>query len=157
MFLSSKVAWSGIVFILLTMGISVPRPTPRAAEVNVREGIRTVERGNDVKKVQRALADQGHYRGKVDGTFGLRTRASVRAYQKAEDFPITGHVDVQTGVGLGVRPESTWGNSQSSGMQVGHRDKPSAGTKRAENRTSKTGRKETSQDRSAIADNRINK
>ena len=157
MFLSSKVAWSGIVFILLTMGISVPRPTPRAAEVNVREGIRTVERGNDVKKVQRALADQGHYRGKVDGTFGLRTRASVRAYQKAEDFPITGHVDVQTGVGLGVRPESTCGNSQSSEMQVGHRDKPSAGTKRAENRTSKTGRKEISQGRSAIADNRINK
>jgi peptidoglycan hydrolase-like protein with peptidoglycan-binding domain len=157
MFLSSKVAWSGIVFILLTTGISGPCPTPRAAEVNAREGIRTVERGDDVKKMQQALADQGHYRGKVDGAFGLRTRASVRAYQKAENFPITGHVDVQTGVGLGVRPESTWGNSQSSGMQVGHQDKPSAGTKRAEDRTSKTRRKEISQGRSAIADNRINR
>jgi len=157
MFLSSKVAWSGIVFILLTTGISGPRPTPRAAQVNVREGIRTVERGNDLKKMQQALADQGHYRGKVDGTFGLRTRASVRAYQKAENMPITGQVDIQTAARLGVRPESTWGNSQSAGRQVGHRDKPSAGIKRAESKTSKTRRKEVSQGRSAIEDNHANK
>lgn len=159
MFLTSKVAWSGLVFILilLTTGVSGPRPTPLAAEASVREVIRTVGQEDDVKTVQQALADQGHYRGKVDGTFGLRTRASVREYQKAENFPITGHVDVQTAARLGVRPESTWGNSQSSGRQVGHQDKPSAGIRRADSRTSRTRHKEVSQARSAIADNRANK
>jgi peptidoglycan hydrolase-like protein with peptidoglycan-binding domain len=159
MLLTSKVAWSGIVFILilLTTGVSRPHRTPLSAETNAREVIRTVGEEDDVKEMQRALADQGHYRGKVDGTFGLRTRASVREYQKAENFPITGHLDVQTAAGLGVRPESTWGNSQSPGRQVAHQDKPSAGTRRVENRTSKTQRKEVPQARSAIADNRANK
>ena len=156
MFLFSKIASAGIVFVLLTIGISGPRPTPLAAEANPREGMRTVGEGNDVRKMQQALADQGHYRGKVDGTFGLRTRASVRAYQKAENMPITGQVDIQTAAGLGVRPESTWGNSQSAERQFRHPDKPSAGIKRAESRTSKTRRKEVSQGRSAIEDNHAN-
>jgi peptidoglycan hydrolase-like protein with peptidoglycan-binding domain len=159
MLLTSKVAWSGIAFILilLTTGVSQPRPTPLAAEGNPTEVIRTVGQENDVKQMQQALADQGHYRGKVDGTFGLRTRASVREYQKAENFPITGHVDVQTAARLGVRPESIWGSSQSAGRQVGHQDKPSAGIRRADSRTSKTRRKEVSQGRFAIADNRADK
>jgi peptidoglycan hydrolase-like protein with peptidoglycan-binding domain len=144
MFLTSKIASAGIVFVLLTAGISGPRPTPLTAEANTREGMRTVAQGNDVRKMQQALADQGHYRGRVDGTFGLRTRASIRAYQKAENMPITGQVDILTAVGLGVRPESTWGNSQSAGRQVWYRDKPSAGIKRAESRTSKTRHKEVS-------------
>jgi peptidoglycan hydrolase-like protein with peptidoglycan-binding domain len=155
MFLTSKIASAAIVFGLLATGTSGPRPTPLAA-ANAREGMRTVGQGNDVRKMQQVLADQGHYRGKVDGTFGLRTRASVRAYQKAENLPITGQVDVRTAAGLGVTPESAWGNSQSAGGQVGHRDKPSAGIKRAESRTSKTRRKEVSQGRS-IADNSANK
>ena len=155
MFLFSKIASAGIVFVLLTIGISGPRPTPLAAEANPREGMRTVGEGNDVRKMQQALADQGHYRGKVDGTFGLRTRASVRAYQKAENLPITGQADIQTTAG-GVRPESTWGNSQSAERQFRHPDKPSAGIKRAESRTSKTRRKEVSQGRSAIEDNHAN-
>jgi peptidoglycan hydrolase-like protein with peptidoglycan-binding domain len=157
MFLTSKIASAGIVFVLLTTGISGPRPTPLVAEANARGRMRTVGQGNDVRKIQQALAHQGHYRGKVDGTFGLRTRASVRAYQKAENLPITGQVDVQTAAGLGVMPESTRDNSQSAEGQVGHRDKPSAGIKRAESRTSKTRRKEVSQGRAAIEDNPADK
>jgi len=159
MLLTSKVAWSGIVFILilLTTGVWGPHRTPLSAEANSREVIRTAGQGDDVKEMQRALTDQGHYRGKIDGTFGLRTRASVREYQKTANFPITGHLDVLTAAGLGVRPESTWGNSQSPGRQIAHQDKPSAGTRRAESRTSKTRRKEVPQARSAIPDNRANK
>jgi hypothetical protein len=36
-------------------------------------------------------------RGEVDGVFGLRTRASIRG--------VTGQLDAQTAVKLGVRPE----------------------------------------------------
>jgi peptidoglycan hydrolase-like protein with peptidoglycan-binding domain len=73
----------------------------------------TLQHQNDAKSAQQALHDRGHYSDKVDGTFGLRTLASIRAYQKAENLPITGQVEAETTAALGVRPESTWGTSQS--------------------------------------------
>jgi peptidoglycan hydrolase-like protein with peptidoglycan-binding domain len=161
MFLASKAAWAGIVFILLTTRVSGPRPTPLASGAS--NEVLGVGHGNEIKKMQETLRDKGHYRGKVDGVFGLRTRASIRAYQKAENLPITGQVDTRTADGLGVRPESNWGNSKSAGREVGHgsdraggeikRDKPSAGIRRAEGRASKTSRKEVLR-ATAIEDNR---
>jgi peptidoglycan hydrolase-like protein with peptidoglycan-binding domain len=105
MFLASKSAWTGIVFILLTTGISEPRPTPLASAANLSREVPAVEHGNDVKKMQQTLRDKGHYRGKIDGVFGLRTRASIRGFQKAENLPVTGQLDTQTAGKLGVRPE----------------------------------------------------
>ena len=105
--------------------------------------------------MQETLRDKRHYRGKIDGVFGLRTRASIRAYQKAEKLPITGEVDISTAEGLGVRPESSWDNSQSAGRPDPHssasvagklkKEKPSAGIRRVKGRPSTTGRKEVSQ------------
>jgi peptidoglycan hydrolase-like protein with peptidoglycan-binding domain len=152
MLLAGKVARGGIVFLVVTTGISGPRAAPRPAAANLIQEVPAVAHQNDAKDTQQALQDRGHYRGEVDGAFGLRTRASVRAYQKAEKLPITGQIDVQTAAGLGVSPESTWGNSQSDGREVGHRDKPSAGTKRTE-KGSKTRHKEVSPAHSAIEDN----
>jgi hypothetical protein len=86
----------------------------------------------------------------------------VRAYQKAENLPVSGQVDSRTAAGLGVRPESTWDISQSaerlgrssdvvSGAFIG--GKPSAGIKRAKGRQGKTARKEVS-GATMIGDNR---
>ena len=55
--------------------------------------------------MQETLRDKGHYRGKIDGVFGLRTRASIRGYQKAENLPVTGQLDTPTAGKLGVAPE----------------------------------------------------
>jgi len=161
MSLASKAAWAGIVFILLTTRVWGPRPTPLPSGAS--NEVLVVGHGNEIKKMQETLRDKGHYRGKGDGVFGLRTRASIRAYQKAENLPITGQVDTRTANGLGVRPESNWGNSKSAGREVGHgsdraggeikRDKPSAGIRWAEGRASKTSRKEVSR-ATAIEDNR---
>jgi peptidoglycan hydrolase-like protein with peptidoglycan-binding domain len=55
--------------------------------------------------------------------FGLRTRASIRAYQKAENLPVTGQLDTQTAAKLGVtaeRDEHGYETTQA---------KPSAGVK----------------------------
>ena len=86
-------------------GISGPRPTLIASEPNLRSEVPVVEHPTDVNKIQETLRDRGHYRGKIDGVFGLRTRASIRGFQKAENLPVTGHLDAQTAGRLGVSPE----------------------------------------------------
>ena len=150
MLLTGKIVWSGIVFLLVPTGFSGPRAAAPRAASNLIQEAPTLHRQNDAKSAQQALHDRGHYSGKIDGAFGLRTRASIRAYQKAENLPITGQVDAQTAAGLGVRPESTRGTFQSVGGEVGHRDKPSAGIKLAKRRTSKAQSKQIAQERNAI-------
>jgi peptidoglycan hydrolase-like protein with peptidoglycan-binding domain len=86
--------------------------------------------------MQLALQDKGHYRGKIDGVLGLRTRASIRAYQKAENLPVTGQLDSQTAGKLGFAAE----HLQEAGYKTA-RSKPSAGIKRSKGsgRSGKTG------------------
>jgi peptidoglycan hydrolase-like protein with peptidoglycan-binding domain len=154
MFLAGRAAWATIVFIFLTTGISGPRAKPLASGASPSRKMPAVEHRNEIKNLQETLRNKGHYRGKIDGVFGLRTRASLRAYQKAENFPISGEVDAWTADGLGIRPESIWDNSGGAGGDVGrgtdraggdmNRGKPSAGIRRAEGRASKTKRTEVS-------------
>jgi peptidoglycan hydrolase-like protein with peptidoglycan-binding domain len=138
MLLAGKATWAGIVFLLLTSGISRPRRTPLAPEINVSKEVPAVAQRNDVKKIQEALQGNGQYGGKVDGVFGLRTRASVRGFQKAENLPVTGQLDAQTAGKLGVSPEGR----EETGDET-TKGKPSAGIKWAKGsrRTSKTPRK----------------
>jgi len=163
MSLASKIGWVGIAFTLLTTGMLVPSFPESAAGSDSNKKVSAFVIKNEITKMQEILRDKGHYRGKVDGVFGLRTRASIRAYQKAENFPVTGQVDRRTADGLGLRPESNWNNSQSARQQDGHgsgtaggdikRDKPSAGIRRVERRASNISRKEVSR-ATAVEDNR---
>jgi peptidoglycan hydrolase-like protein with peptidoglycan-binding domain len=138
MFLASKAACAGIVFLLLAMGISEPRPTPITSGPDLRNGLPAVGHGNGVKKMQQTLRDKGHYQGDIDGVFGLRTRASIRGFQKAENLPATGQLDTRTADRLGVTPE----DHDKTGYQV-TQGKPSAGIQRVRGsrRTNKTPRK----------------
>jgi peptidoglycan hydrolase-like protein with peptidoglycan-binding domain len=135
MFLASKAACTGIAFILLTIGSSGPRPTTLVSEANVSKGVPTVVQRNDVRKIQEALQGKGQYGGKLDGVFGLRTRASIRGFQKSENLPVTGQLDTQTASKLGVRPEGR----EATGYEASQ-SKPSAGIKwdKGSRRTSKT-------------------
>jgi peptidoglycan hydrolase-like protein with peptidoglycan-binding domain len=134
---ASKAALSGIVLVLLATGISGPRPT-LTREANLDKEVPVVENRTDVRKLQEALRDNGHYRGEVDGIIGLRTRASIRAYQTTENLPVTGQLDTKTAGQLGVSPE---GHEEIG--DATKKDKPSAGIKRAKGvrQTSKTPRK----------------
>jgi len=138
MFLASRAAWAGIVFVLLTTGISGPHRPPLAAGANLTNLVPAVGHGNDVMKMQQTLRDKGHYRGDVDGVFGLRTRASIRGFQKAENLPATGELDTQTADKLGVTPEVRGKTAYRT-----TRDKPSAGIKwsQGSRRANKTPRK----------------
>jgi peptidoglycan hydrolase-like protein with peptidoglycan-binding domain len=134
MLLAGKAACSGIIFTLLTIGVSGPRSTPLALGTNLPKEVPAVRNRNDVRKMQQTLQGKGHYRGEVDGVFGLRTRASIRGFQKAENLPVTGQIDMQTAGKLGVRPE---GREETGDERT--KGKPSAGIKWAEGsgRTSK--------------------
>ena len=153
MFLASKIGWAGIACTLLTTAMLAQAfSRSSTGSDSSKKGVAVFVVKDEIKKVQETLRTKGYYEGKVDGVFGLRTRASIRAYQKAENLPITGQADTRTAAGLGVRPESNWGNSESARWELGQgsdivigdvkRDKPSAGIRRA--RASKTSRKEVS-------------
>jgi peptidoglycan hydrolase-like protein with peptidoglycan-binding domain len=124
MLFAGKVGCSGIVFLLLTTWISGPRPTPLDSGSKFNSELAPDTRWNDTKKLQQALEDKGHYHGKIDGVAGLRTRASIRGFQKAESLPVTGQLDVQTAGKLGVTPEVRTETSYET-----TKDKPSAGIK----------------------------
>src|SRR3984893_13277058 len=154
MFLAGRAAWAAIVFTFLTTGISGPRAKPLASGAGPSRKMPAGDPRSEIKNLQATLRNKGHYRGKVDGVFGLRTRASIRAYQKAEKFPISGEVDAWTADGLGIRPESIWDNSGGARGDVGrgtdraggdiNRGKPSAGIRRAEGKARKTKRTKVS-------------
>lgn len=124
MFLARKVAWAGIVFLLLATGISGPRPTLLTPGAESNKEMLAVPHPYDVNGMQQTLLDKGHYRGKVDGVLGLRTRAGIRAYQKAENLPVTGQLDQETAGRLGVGPEV-----RQETRFVTTQDKPPAGIK----------------------------
>jgi peptidoglycan hydrolase-like protein with peptidoglycan-binding domain len=135
MFFGNKIGWAGIAFTILTTGMLV-QGFPRSAAGSDSNKEEVTQLGqNEIKKIQEALRDKGHHRGKIDGVFGLRTRASIRAYQKAENLPITGQLDTPTAGKLGVRPvgRDETGYETTTG-------KPSAGIKwtKSSGRTNKT-------------------
>jgi hypothetical protein len=134
MFLAGKAACAGIIFLLLATGISGPRPTKVVPGPNLSKEEPAVGPRTDVLKTQETLRDKGHYRGKIDGVFGLRTRASIRAFQKAQGQPPTGQLDTQAASKLGVKPEGR-GKTAYEATQ----EKPSAGIRsvRGSWRTSK--------------------
>ncbi len=132
MFLVSKAIWAGIIFILLTTWISGPRRAPVSSGPNFTKELPAGEHWNDVKNMQQTLQDTGHYSGKLDGVLGLRTRASIRGFQKAENLPVTGQLDTQTAGRLGLTPEShdktshqiTQGKPSAGRKWAGRRSKP---------------------------------
>ncbi len=56
----------------------------------------------EIKKVQEALKAKGHDPGPIDGVMGPKTRAALKAFQKASALKETGELDVQTAEKLGV-------------------------------------------------------
>jgi hypothetical protein len=131
MFFASKIVCSGIVLLLMTPWTSRLYPMPLDSDTKLSEQVADDGRdtrapeetlGDNVKAMQHTLQDRGHYHGKIDGVFGLRTRASIREFQKAENLPVTGQLDVQTAGKLEVRPELQIATSDESTQ-----DKPSAG------------------------------
>lgn len=124
MFLVSRTVEIGIVCVLLMSGMFVASLPSFAAVSEPGQEALVVVHQNDVKKMQQALHDRGLYRGKVDGVVGLRTRASIRTFQKAENLPTTGQLDSRTASKLGIKPESRSSSTGAGWDAVGVRERP---------------------------------
>jgi len=125
MFPASRTLETGIVFALLTTGMLVLSPTSFADGSDLRKEASALVHTNDVEKMQEALQDRGHYRGRIDGVMGVRTRASIREFQKAENLPVTGEIDLKTARKLGVAGQ---GMVVRRGQIGSRKNKPWAGT-----------------------------
>jgi len=58
--------------------------------------------GSEVKAVQRALRDVGHYKGNIDGDFGPLTNQAVRDFQAKAGLEVDGVVGPNTLDALGI-------------------------------------------------------
>lgn len=85
-------------------------PLPAPAPAGPRTVLRRGDQGDDVAALQRGLASLGYDVGAVDGDFGPRTEAAVKALQQAAQIAVDGIAGPQTHAALvaGVRaPTST--------------------------------------------------
>lgn len=58
-------------------------------------------RGDQVRIVQKYLADGGFYAGEIDGIFGPVTAKAVKDFQRSSYLPVNGIVDKETFIYLG--------------------------------------------------------
>jgi len=75
---------------------------------------KTGSRGDDVLRLQQALASAGYSPGPLDGIFGPKTRAAVERFQADKELPVTGIADPATWDALGVVTGATLAATQSS-------------------------------------------
>ncbi len=92
----------GQTYISLNVGCSSVPACPGGIVCRVLRVTRPNMSGPDVLAVQQALASRGFSPGPLDGIYGPRTAAAVRAFQAANGLPVTGITCGQTYVLLGV-------------------------------------------------------
>lgn len=80
---------------------------PHAGEAHRPAGVGLHHGGPAVRALQRRLLAAGVDPGPVDGTFGPRTAAAVRAFQKAHHLHVTGRADLDTTTALLNQPVPT--------------------------------------------------
>ena len=71
-----------------------PRPTAvPTVEVSVNPDYHTIQtgdKGDEVLRLQQALAEYGYYEGELDGRFGQQTRRAVDRFQYSHGLPADG-------------------------------------------------------------------
>jgi peptidoglycan hydrolase-like protein with peptidoglycan-binding domain len=82
-------------------------PTAGKADRPAGVGLKPGDGGAAVKTLQRRLAAAGFDPGGVDGKFGPRTEAALRAYQKKAGLEVTGRADLETATALLNEPART--------------------------------------------------
>lgn len=84
-------------------GVGKPQyNVPGFGGFNAKTTLRKGNRGEEVRRLQQALIDQGYKPGTMDGAFGADTEAAVKAYQADHSLQPDGVVGAKTWAKLGV-------------------------------------------------------
>ena len=67
-----------------------PVPTPNITPNNDYKTLKVGDKGDNVKLLQRRLAELGYYSGDVDGVFGNQTRRAVERFQYYQGLSVDG-------------------------------------------------------------------
>ncbi|SNS40535.1 LysM domain-containing protein [Anaerovirgula multivorans] len=90
------------LFIGQIICIPTHTPPPPPPPPPVCPTLRRTSRGESVRRLQGLLRDAGFDPGPIDGIFGARTEAAVRAFQTSRGLTVDGIVGVRTWTALGV-------------------------------------------------------
>jgi peptidoglycan hydrolase-like protein with peptidoglycan-binding domain len=83
------------------------RGTTSYTPTTQRQGAMATQPSSDqVRSIQRNLADRGYNAGKVDGRLGPRTQQALRDFQRDQNLQASGRADPQTMAALGVESGS---------------------------------------------------
>jgi peptidoglycan hydrolase-like protein with peptidoglycan-binding domain len=85
-----------VVMVLLLGVVEPAQAGPRKTDKHMYPRSTTYESNGSrllVRKVQRALAEDGYYVGSTGGEFGYETRAAIRRYRRDHGLPIVGKID----------------------------------------------------------------
>ena len=99
--------WIKVLFAgCLALAIALPlwaQSTQSAPAMGMSKGMHHMSASSDwVKSVQQALQTKGNDPGPIDGRMGHKTKAAIKAFQKANSLKVTGRVDKETAEKLGV-------------------------------------------------------
>lgn len=67
--------------------------------------------GDEVRQIQQKLKDWGYYDGSVDGIYGSKTVAAVKAFQKKNNLTVDGVAGTKTLAAMGINSASTGGGN----------------------------------------------
>jgi lipid-binding SYLF domain-containing protein len=81
---------------------SQTQPQPSKKQSTMQHG---TAQSSDIRKAQQVLADQGMYTGTVDGKMNAETQKALREYQQKNNLPVTGTLNHETMMSLGVGPQ----------------------------------------------------
>ena len=106
-----KIVTALLVFVMAVTAMTCFIVIPASASEETAV-VKSGSTGATVKKIQQLLKNQGFYTGAVDGIYGSKTVAAVKAYQKRFGLTVDGIVGTKTAAYMGI---SLSDNSSSSG------------------------------------------
>jgi peptidoglycan hydrolase-like protein with peptidoglycan-binding domain len=98
----SKLAWKGIPYTVNEQGFAIPtqpgstgeRFVPGTSTISTGAGITSATNDTlskaELLQLQTALKNKGYDPGPLDGLYGPKTQAGIKAFQSANSLPVTG-------------------------------------------------------------------
>lgn len=107
--------WRSTLFLFVLLFL-VPSVSSAASCVDINRTLSLNMKGNDVSTLQKFLRDNATYTGKISGTFGRLTEASVKTWQRKKGITATGTVGPLTRTAM--RCSSTKSNTSKSSQKT---------------------------------------